>query len=141
MAVLYQVWVPAVVVAHVVGVAWLAWSVSRLFGGTIRKRVAVLASNALRWLPTRQTQPEAFPTLDLEAQVCPTVQAVTRLAHRQVPGCQDCSTTWTAVQSVGKLATGFGCRLQERRRPSSRCRNPCSETPHPMPCPGSTSFA
>ena len=69
MAVLYQVWVPAVVVAHVVGLTWLAWSVGRLCGASFRARLAGISSAAARLLHPRRTRPSETAIPDVEAQV------------------------------------------------------------------------
>ena len=68
--ILYQVWVPAVVFAHVLGFLWLAWSLNRLFGPALRKAGRKLLAKAdfrLLARQTRQTRP-APACIDLEVR-------------------------------------------------------------------------
>ena len=66
MAVLYQVWVPAVAFAHVVGLAWLAWAVSRQVS---RQAVIKLLRRCLFRFSSPQTCPDNSRSVDLEYQV------------------------------------------------------------------------
>ena len=121
MAILYQVWVPAVVFAHCLGLIWLVISVGRLFGAGLQLRLRKLLAEAVKALQRRKAHPteDESPSKprDVEAQVRPD-PASAQPVHGGAAAVQRASRVRTSDQCMSLFPLHrqrIGCRRTRLR--------------------------